>query len=227
MGEADPITIPAIYLVHIASKACPPLTFFTNEHIKNINFSPQSIVMKQAQAWGLEDTLSEKVQMLDMQKMITLWGNNDLLSCLSPLCYIEASKNLLKALKLVCKPVDLLSNPSSTTMAIKFKEHYEFFQNLDDFKNLFTIWYPYELKSQRDILSGFKFVQEHAVMKVEVLLATHSASHSPPSKRTALESLMGTAKIPHQSFRSDATSSQSQSFQDSSPVCFLCRKGHY
>jgi hypothetical protein len=71
MGEPDLATIPTIYLVHIASKVCCPLTFFTNECIENVNFSPQSVVTKQAWAWGLEDTLTEKVQMLDMHKMTT------------------------------------------------------------------------------------------------------------------------------------------------------------
>jgi hypothetical protein len=46
MGKYALPVIPTTYLLGIKNKACPPLNFFTNEHIKTVNHSPQNIHIK-------------------------------------------------------------------------------------------------------------------------------------------------------------------------------------
>ncbi|KAG6895216.1 hypothetical protein C0993_009909 [Termitomyces sp. T159_Od127] len=107
LGEAREVFIPTIYLLTIRNRFPPPLNFFTNQHIDQANNSPQIIHTKIVRPFGANDKSPDKVQLLDLAKMIPIWGNDDTHSCLSPLRFLEASKNLLDALKLLARAPDV------------------------------------------------------------------------------------------------------------------------
>ncbi|KAF5369201.1 hypothetical protein D9615_009969 [Tricholomella constricta] len=167
-AQRDRISIPTTYLLCIKNKLCPPLNFFTNEHIDAVNYAPQEIHFKLLRPWADEDT-TEKVQLLDMPKMISLWGSDDASTCLSPFRFVEATGNLLAALELLCDPSPSVSAtmgsvtpssavaPSVPSYASEYKKHRDFFLQLDNFEVTYADWYPFELKARRDILKGVLF----------------------------------------------------------------------
>ncbi|KAF5368688.1 hypothetical protein D9615_010307 [Tricholomella constricta] len=167
-AQRDRISIPTTYLLCIKNKLCPPLNFFTNEHIDAVNYAPQEIHFKLLRPWADEDT-TEKVQLLDMPKMISLWGSDDASTCLSPFRFVEATGNLLAALELLCDPSPSVSAtmgsvtpssavaPSVPSYASEYKKRRDFFLQLDNFEATYADWYPFELKARRDILKGVLF----------------------------------------------------------------------
>ncbi|KAG6874435.1 hypothetical protein C0992_007740, partial [Termitomyces sp. T32_za158] len=100
-GEAKEVVIPTVYLLNIRNRLIPPLHFFTNNCIDLVHTSPQIVHTKFVRPFGIDEQSGEKVQLLDLGKMITIWGNDDSHDCLSPLRFLEASKNLLTALQLL------------------------------------------------------------------------------------------------------------------------------
>ena len=127
MGKSEPPVIPTVYLLDIKNKASPPLNFFTNNHIETVNHSPQDVHVKLSHPWGADDLASERIPLLNMPKMVSLWGSDDHHSCLTPLCYIEASAKFLQALKLLCNPNEVSQDPTSRSYAVEFKRHCDFF----------------------------------------------------------------------------------------------------
>ncbi|KAG6859756.1 hypothetical protein C0993_003507, partial [Termitomyces sp. T159_Od127] len=89
--------------------------------------------------------------------MIPIWGNDDTHLCLSPLRFLEASNNLLKALKLLAKIPDSLDHQDSdvftpTNHAIEYEKHLNFFKQVEDFENSYALWYRFEREARLDIL---------------------------------------------------------------------------
>jgi hypothetical protein len=72
----------------------------------------------------MDDGPGEKVQLLDLSKMVNLWGSDNNSSCLTPLCFLEASEFFFKALELLVAP---LANPDSTSHAMEYRKHHDFF----------------------------------------------------------------------------------------------------
>ncbi|KAG6895286.1 hypothetical protein C0992_002148 [Termitomyces sp. T32_za158] len=134
-GEAKEIVIPTIYLLNIRNRLIPPLHFFTNSCIELVHTSPQIIHTKFVRPYGVDEQSGDKVQLLDLGKMINLWGNDDTNECLSPLRFLEASKNLLAALRLLCKaPTESLEDTAaptnnSTNYAIEYERHLTYFKH--------------------------------------------------------------------------------------------------
>ncbi|KAG6881679.1 hypothetical protein C0992_000443, partial [Termitomyces sp. T32_za158] len=125
--------------------------------------------------------------------MVALWGNDDNHECLSPLRFLEASKNLLAALQLLCKAPTESAEPthsptsSSTNYAIEYEKHLSYFKQMDDFEDTFAIWYDFEREARMDILMGnvvFDWVKYAAC--VHIILQTRRAveygSHPSRSK---------------------------------------------
>ncbi|KAG6893655.1 hypothetical protein C0992_009181, partial [Termitomyces sp. T32_za158] len=139
LGEAREVVIPTVYLLNIRNRYSPPLHFFTNARIEQVNNSPQTIHTKVLRPFGAGDDSVEKVQLLDLSKMISLWGNDDTPDCLSPLRFLEASKNFLSALQLLCRPpidLDNSGQPSSrsTNHALEYEKHLNYFKQVEDFE---------------------------------------------------------------------------------------------
>ncbi|KAF5376497.1 hypothetical protein D9615_008662 [Tricholomella constricta] len=141
---------------------------YTNEHIDTVNYTPQDVHFKLLRPWADEDS-TEKVQPLDMPKMISMWGSDDTSACLSPFRFVEASGNLLAALELLCDPSPsvlvtmgsvtppLTAVTSVPSYASEYRKHRDFFAQLDNFEVTYSDWYPFELKARRDILKGVLF----------------------------------------------------------------------
>ncbi|KAG6886840.1 hypothetical protein C0992_002074 [Termitomyces sp. T32_za158] len=119
--------------------------------------SQAKIHTKFVHPFGVKEQSGEKVQLLDLAKMISLWGNDDLPECLSPLHFIEASKNLA-ALQLLCKAptisLDALQPPISglTNYAIEYERHLSYFRQINDFEDTYPYWYKFKKEAHMNIL---------------------------------------------------------------------------
>ncbi|KAF5368148.1 hypothetical protein D9615_010187 [Tricholomella constricta] len=245
-ARRDRITIPTTYLLCIKNKMCPPLNFFTNERMETVNYLPQEVHYKLLRPWGDEDS-SEKVQLLDMPKMISLWGSDESYTCLSPFRFVEASNNLLAALELLCNPSPSVATigtespvsiPQETapTFATEYKKHRDFFTQLDNFEVTYSDWYSFELKARRDILKGVLF--DWDAYASEVLLRVRLGDlererRSAPAvfKRHADSEPFSSNKMPRFS-RGEAPPTSLRSRQPfrpgptRMPQCLICAKGH-
>lgn len=139
-GKARDIVIPTIYLLNICNHFLPPLHFFTNHHIDLVN--NQVMHTKVICLFCADDKPLGKVLLLDIAKMIFVWGNDDTHFCLSPLCFLEASHNLLEALKLLGKTSTVSGQTNgptlSTNYVIEYEMHLNFFKQVQDFENLYS-----------------------------------------------------------------------------------------
>ncbi|KAG6894838.1 hypothetical protein C0992_004369 [Termitomyces sp. T32_za158] len=206
-GEAKETVIPTIFLLNIRNRLIPPLHFFTNNQIELVHTSPQVIHTKFVRLFGIDEQCGEKVQLLDLGKMITLWGNDDVYECLSPLRFLEASKNLLAALQLLCKPptesTDPLQAPTSnsTNYAIEYKKHLSYFKQMNDFEDTFALWYGFEREARMDILLGnVVFDWAKYAARVHIILQTRQAVEHT--------NLPSRSKVPRLSIMHDVSSAR-------------------
>lgn len=159
--------------------------------------------------------------------MIALWGSDDDSSCLSPLGYLEASRNFLEALKLLSgKDLPSPDDPTATTHAIEFEKHRNFFVRMDGLEAKYHYCYPFELKARRDIvLKGVLFNHDVYALEVMMRLNLRGPLHSPLKHSSDTETRL--AKVPRPAPRSDAVPARSSSsFRARPPACLLCGKGH-
>ncbi|KAG6876292.1 hypothetical protein C0993_004262 [Termitomyces sp. T159_Od127] len=87
--------------------------------------------------------------------MIPAWGNDNTYLCLSPLCFLEASKNLLEALRLLARTLDMHNAEAGTPFtnhALEYEKHLNFFKQIEDFADSYAIWYKFEHEVHLDIL---------------------------------------------------------------------------
>ncbi|KAG6876453.1 hypothetical protein C0992_012914, partial [Termitomyces sp. T32_za158] len=196
-GEAKETVIPTIFLLNIRNQLILPLHFFTNNRIKLVHTSPRVIHTKFVRPFGIDEQCGEKVQLLDLGKMITLWGNDDIYECLSPLHFLEASKNLLAALQLLCKAPTEFTDPlqaptsNSTNYAVEYEKHLSYFKQMNDFKDTFALWYDFKREARMDILLGnVVFDWAKYVACVHIILQTRQAvEHSNLPSRSKLPQL--------------------------------------
>jgi hypothetical protein len=232
MAKATDVIILTTYLLGILNKCTPPLNFFTNKHLETVNYRPQDVHTKLTQTLAIEDGAStaEKVQLLNLLKMIALWGLDDHSSCLTPFCFLEASNNLLKALKMLSTPITSDNEASTTTYAIEYSKHHNFFAQHEYFETTYPFWYDFELKAWREILKGVCFNWDVYALEVTVILqAWELVNQSTTStfKCSSQEVDFCTPKAARQSVLSDASSACTlTSFQEGGPTCLLCRQGH-
>ncbi|KAG6846215.1 hypothetical protein H0H93_015375 [Arthromyces matolae] len=149
-GQPKSIIIPTIYLFNLKNRMPPPLHFFQSSKIDLINHSPKDVPLKYIRPFGLDNLSPQKVHVLDLEKMVVNWGNDDTSECLSPLRFLEASRNLHKALNLLSPdPTD-----GEPTFANEYRKHYQFFESLDDMEDTFQYWYDFEREARYDLLLG-------------------------------------------------------------------------
>ncbi|KAG6874775.1 hypothetical protein C0992_006598 [Termitomyces sp. T32_za158] len=226
-GEAKEVVIPTVYLLNIRNRLVPPLHFFTNQCIELVHTSPQMIHTKFVRPYGVDEQSGEKVQLLDLSKMISLWGNDDSYECLSPLRFLEASKNMHSALKLLCKApsedIDSSQMPTSksTNYAIEYERHLSYFRQIDDFEDTFPCWYAFEREARMDILLGnVVFDWSKYAARVHIILQTRHALERRDRPYH---------KIPRHTSSVDVSSARTSTqkfFRESSPACLLCGKAH-
>ncbi|KAG6895602.1 hypothetical protein C0992_000433 [Termitomyces sp. T32_za158] len=233
LGEAREVVIPTVYLLNIRNRYPPPLHFFTNARIDQVNNSPQTIHTKVLRPFGAGDDSVEKVQLLDLAKMILLWGNDDVHECLTPLRFLEASKNLLSALQLLSRPPsDLSEEPQlsskSTNHAIEYEKHLNYFQQVEDFENSYSRWYKFEREARLEILmSNVVFNWQKYASRVDVILQSYKVLADDRRRM----GVFPPAKVARNVYASDVTSSResargNQFFRDAAPACLLCGKAH-
>lgn len=228
MGKSELPVIPTVYLLGIKNKACPSLNFFLNNHIKTINHSPQDVQLKLSHPWGADDTTSEKIPLLDMPKMVSLWGSDDHHSCLTPLCYIEASTIFLQALELLCSS-NKDQEPTSTSYTLEFKQHHDFFIQQGDFESSFQLWYSFKLESHWDIMKGVLFDWMVYTLCIEVLVWAREIKSSLVSSFLGVKcpADVDTHLSKGQRYPSSVEiSSTRASFWNMTPTCLLCRRDH-
>ncbi|RDB24672.1 hypothetical protein Hypma_008280 [Hypsizygus marmoreus] len=220
LGKADTIVIPTIYLLGITNKCYPPLNFFTNERIETVNHSPQDVHVKLTRPWGNEDASGEKVNLLDLPKMVSLWGSDDHYSCLTLHNFFIASDNFLTALKLLCSPPE----DTSTTYAAEYQKHRDFFHQLSNLEETYPSWYSFELKARRDILKGVLFDWNTYALEVTIILKAGALITQVQSSKHLLdfddESHIN--KSPRLSLQSDTSSLHHYD----TPSCIICGKAH-
>ncbi|GLB41065.1 hypothetical protein LshimejAT787_0902800 [Lyophyllum shimeji] len=208
MARAEAVTIPSIYLLGLKNGACPPLNFFTNERIEAVTHSHSEVHTRMLRPFRADEALSaEKVQLLDLPKMISIWGSDDKHTCLTPMRFKEASKNFLAALTLVSEAPSTAEDGSSVpTFASEYQKHFDFFDQLRDFEETYPIWYRFELAARRDILKGILFDWDVYTLEVKMLL--HSNLPQPPasSAKRPIEADNRLSKFPRNSFRTDVSS---------------------
>lgn len=232
LGESRNVVIPTIYLLNVRNRFPLPLHFFTNYHIDLVNNFPQIIHTKVLRSFNSDDKTTDKVLLLDIAKMIQAWGNDDTHSCLTPMRFIEASKNLWEALNLLSKKPSEI-NPtdgptsSSTNHAIEYGKHLNFFQQIENFEDTYPLWYKFEREARLDILmANVVFNWSKYAFRVDVILQSHHALMEDRKR-------MSKTKVPRTSYLSDATSFRSNSksnpllFRDTAPACLLCGKTHW
>lgn len=141
---------------------------------------------------------------------------------------LEASKNLLKALKLLAKtPTDIglagLPTAMSTNHAIEYEKHLEFFRQVEDFEDSYPLWYKFEREARLDMLmENVVFNWSKYASRVDVILQSH---------RALLDDRICNPinKFPRSNNAADIASQSkpsSQFFREISPACLLCAKAH-
>ncbi|GLB43927.1 hypothetical protein LshimejAT787_1501110 [Lyophyllum shimeji] len=232
MARAEAVTIPSIYLLGLKNGACPPLNFFTNKRIEAVTHSHSEVHTRMLRPFGADEALSaEKIQLLDLPKMISIWGSDDKHTCLTPMRFKEASKNFLAALTLVSEAPSTAEDGSPIpTFASEYQKHFDFFDQLRDFEETYPIWYRFELVARRDILKGIHFDWDVYALEVKMLLHSNVPQLLASSSKRLIEADNRVGKFPRNSFRTDVSSRREETSIPTNsrdgPTCLLCGKGH-
>lgn len=111
--------------------------------------------------------------------MIPIRDNDNNYSCLTPLCFLEAFRNLSEALKLLAKvstSVDAVGPPTalSTNHTVEYEKHLDFFRQIEDFKDSYHLWYKFEQKACLKILmANVVFNWSKYASYVNIILQSH------------------------------------------------------
>ncbi|KAE9392565.1 hypothetical protein BT96DRAFT_1000207 [Gymnopus androsaceus JB14] len=151
-GQWPDIDIANIVLYSISNKLYLPINWFTNIHLDH----------------PLTDVPNpNKVQVFDMAKMVALWGLDETYTCLTPLKWQEATRNLLAALLLLCETLSLVEQLTHHTFAGEFEKHRKFFIHYRDLKETYQDWYSFERGAHHDILKGTLFDNAYYIQQVD------------------------------------------------------------
>ncbi|KAF9056936.1 hypothetical protein BDP27DRAFT_1511087 [Rhodocollybia butyracea] len=202
-GQQPAVVLPDIILHSISNKLYPPLNWFTDDHLEFIQHWLHELHTKLTRPIATTDNPSpEKILVFNMAKMITIWGSDESYSCLSPLKWQQASKNLLAALSILSDTLSPQDALTCYTFAGEFGKHRSFFINYRSFEENYTTWYEFERESCHDILKGTLFDRNYYVQQVDGHLLTKAASAvsllsppSSPSKRPSDSDLCTSSKV--------------------------------
>ncbi|KAJ3857520.1 hypothetical protein EV368DRAFT_60860 [Lentinula lateritia] len=239
-GQQPRTIIPDVFLYSIRQKFYLPVNWFTHEHLQLAQHRLHDLHTKVHRTEPTsEGSLAEapKVIVFDMLKMMTLWGNDDDHTCVSPMQWQKCMENYLSAL-VILSPIPVMQLDLSIlpiiSYAEEFRKHVDFFKNYPDFEASYPIWYNFERKSRNEILEGTLFSREYYVQNLTILsqikLLAHSLSLSSSTKRPLEPDSQGRGamKAPHtisndspRSFRAADSSNRS-----STPTCLICASSH-
>ncbi|KAJ7865301.1 hypothetical protein B0H14DRAFT_3443009 [Mycena olivaceomarginata] len=211
-GQAAAVLGPNVVLQSMLHKLYVPLHWFTDDRLHFIQHRLHDLPTKVIQP---DDALNtEKVVVFDMLKMISLpgWGSDKSSTCLSPLKWQQAAKNL--HVGLVTLSEDVSTSPTKANFGAEFGKHRGFFLAYPKFEENYADWYDFEREARHEILQGFLFDGDYYSCQVDGRLyakqavALHHAT-SPNLKRSwehDLETPSRHSKAPRQS-SSDSLSS--------------------
>ncbi|KAJ7253721.1 hypothetical protein B0H12DRAFT_1323602 [Mycena haematopus] len=125
-----PVVIPLMFLVAIKLKLHPAFFWFTDKRPRFAEENPGDLPTKKNHGdLGLDDTAEGT--------SILTWSN--------------AMENLIEAPKILSAAAD----PSSPhSYAEEMQKHFNFVKNLDNFEELFDVWYPVEKSLRNKILTN-------------------------------------------------------------------------
>ncbi|KAJ7041131.1 hypothetical protein C8F04DRAFT_1177340 [Mycena alexandri] len=144
-----PVTIPDVFLVALKHKLHPPLFWFTDARLRFATERCTELPMKKNTSLP---NASEK-SILDVTRLIKEWGSDENSCDISPLIWMQALKNFVKALEVLCPPTTL-ANPNACSYAEEMELDARFFIAMDDFELLFDVWYPEERELRNMILDN-------------------------------------------------------------------------
>ncbi|KAJ7016824.1 hypothetical protein C8F04DRAFT_1201480 [Mycena alexandri] len=144
-----PVSIPDVFLVALKHKLHPPLFWFTDTRLRFATERCTELPMKKN---TLLPNATEK-SILDVTRLMKEWGSDENPGDISPLTWMQAMKNFVKALEVLC-PAVTLANPTASSYAEEMELHGRFFVALPDFELLFDVWYPEERELRNMILDN-------------------------------------------------------------------------
>ncbi|KAJ7354506.1 hypothetical protein DFH08DRAFT_804406 [Mycena albidolilacea] len=238
-GQAATVLMPNVVLQSMLDKLYVPLHWFTDDHLHFIQHRLHKVIQP-------EDALNtEKVVVFDMLKMPG-WGSDKSSTCLSPLKWQQAAKNL--HVGLVTLSEDVSTNPTKANFGAEFGKHQGFFLVYPKFEENYVDWYDFEREARHEILQGFLFNGDYYSCQVDGRLYAkqavalhHTTSYNLKcSWEHNLETPSQHLKAPRQStsnsplsFQGDISSPQeeSSSFRNGfgsgcGPMCIVCDGTH-
>ncbi|KAE9396246.1 hypothetical protein BT96DRAFT_996958 [Gymnopus androsaceus JB14] len=102
----------------------------------------------------------DKVQVFDIAKMVAFWGSDKTYTCLTPLKWQEATKNLLAALLLLCETLSPVEELTHHTFAGEFEKHRKFFIHYLDLKE------TYRTGILLSMVNGYMHAKEAAALMI-------------------------------------------------------------
>ncbi|KAJ7019476.1 hypothetical protein C8F04DRAFT_1197667 [Mycena alexandri] len=144
-----PVSIPDVFLVALKHKLHPPLFWFTDTRLRFATERCTELPMKKNTS--LPNATEKSI--LDVTRLMKEWGSDENPGDISPLTWMQAMKNFVKALEVLC-PAVTLANPTASSYAEEMELHGRFFVALPDFELLFDVWYPEERELRNMILDN-------------------------------------------------------------------------
>ncbi|KAJ7016778.1 hypothetical protein C8F04DRAFT_1280638 [Mycena alexandri] len=144
-----PVQIPDTFLAMIKYRMHPSLFWFTDLRLKFATEHGADIPMKK----NTSIPSAPEKSLPDVAKLKTSWGYDENTEGASVLTWLDSFKNFISAMEILCPPPDP-TKPDLSTYAIELKQHAQFFRALDDFEDLFPIWYPVERDLRNKIMDG-------------------------------------------------------------------------
>jgi hypothetical protein len=217
VGKPLPSDAPLVYLQTLKQGISIPLTWFSNDRLRQAKHSFQSVHTKQIRPEATKTCPNpDKVTVLDMAKMESLWGSDESPYSMSAWEFIDCAKNLQATMDRLCG----LGSSSGTTHAIQLSKHFQFFRDLDRFESTFHVWYPFEWKSRHEIIRGVLFDAAYYNHNVSICIAVADESDRRSSKRPA-DSEHRVSKAPR------GTNTSPASFRTKTqPCCVICGGDH-
>ncbi|KAJ7939206.1 hypothetical protein B0H13DRAFT_1850941 [Mycena leptocephala] len=153
---AAAITIPDVYLSSLFYRLPLPIHWLTNEIIREANRNPFKVPRDWAR--GVQShaqSQPERVLIVEVTKMEKLHGNeDDSINHLTPSTWLEASENMLTALKELCPTPE---DPTEHTYYTEYDYHVRFFRRIKWFNSHFHVWFPVEQELREEIFNDADF----------------------------------------------------------------------
>ncbi|KAJ7709470.1 hypothetical protein B0H17DRAFT_1190678 [Mycena rosella] len=141
------VSTPQFLLAAIKYRLHPSFFWFTDKRLRWATEHSAEVPMRK----NTTVTDAPEKSLLDVAKTKISWGGDDSAEGHSLLDWVEASGNFLAALDILCAKPDI-SNPFS--FHTELTKHFQFFRAMEDFQELYIVWYPIEKRLRNKILDS-------------------------------------------------------------------------